>query len=258
MLIIISPAKTLDYESVPDTTKQSKPLMLDRAATLVEELRKKGQRDIANLMSVSDKIANLNVERYKRWSKGDLPSDSKQAVYAFMGDVYSGLNAASFDREDLNFAQKHLRILSGLYGVLRPLDSMQAHRLEMGTKLPTHKGDTLYEYWGDDITKILNKHALSSNFKFLINLASNEYFRAVNTTILKTQIIAPVFRDQKNGQYKIISFYAKKARGMMANFIIKNRISRPAELHDFSAGGYYFDKSSSADHQPVFLRDEQD
>ncbi|MEC9247937.1 MAG: peroxide stress protein YaaA [Pseudomonadota bacterium] len=257
MLITISPAKTLDFETPPTVAKHSNPLMLEEAETLIEIMRKKTKSEITTLMNISDKIATLNVERYQRWSKQNRKSSCKQAIYAFMGDVYTGLDAYSLDKKDIEYAQKHLRILSGLYGLLRPLDTMQAYRLEMGTKLLTEKGRTLYDFWGDEITKLLNKHARETQSRFLVNLASEEYFKAVNKAKLDAELITPIFKDEKNGKFKVVSFYAKKARGMMAKFLIESRIKQPSDIGDFCSGGYYLDGTSSSESTPIFLRKEQ-
>ena len=231
--------------------------MLTNAEELIRVMRGKDVEEIRELMKVSEKIAALNIERYRDWSIEKNKSQGKQAIYAFMGDVYTGLNAASFSSEDIQFAQTHLRILSGLYGMLRPLDKMQAYRLEMGTKITTDKGKSLYDFWGNEVTLMLNKHAKVSGSSYLLNLASEEYFKVIKKEELNLDLVTPIFKDKKNGKYKIISFYAKKARGMLASFTIKNRITNPADLTEFNEQGYFFDSTNSEPHTPVFLREEQ-
>lgn len=256
MLIVLSPAKSLDFESPVPSHKQSQPDFLDRSAELVDTLREYSPDDLSELMNISNKLGELNVERYANWQRPFNEDNARQAIFAFTGDVYTGLDVASLKAADRDFAQKHLRILSGLYGVLRPLDLMQAYRLEMGTSLPVGQHKNLYEFWGDQISEALNAELEKQKHPALINLASNEYFKAVNRKKLNADIISPVFKDHKNGQYKIISFYAKKARGMMANWIIRNRVDQPAGLQDFAVAGYRFSPADSSDDKPVFLRKE--
>ncbi|MDA8693902.1 peroxide stress protein YaaA [Pseudomonadales bacterium] len=257
MLVVISPAKTLDFETPAITNTATKPLMLKDSAELVDIMRGYAPDDIVNLMGVSQKIGELNSERFMNWHTPFTKKNAKQALLAFKGDVYTGLDAESFNEDDFTFAQSHLRILSGLYGVLRPLDLIQAYRLEMGTKLENGRGKNLYEFWGSQPSAALKKQLAGMKSKVLINLASNEYFNAVDKKLLDTEIITPVFKDYKNGKYKIISFYAKKARGLMSAYIIKHRIEDPAKLKKFNTAGYRFDKDSSDAKQWVFLRDEQ-
>ena len=257
MLIVISPAKTLDYESPPVTSKRSAPDFIDQSAVLIERLRELTPPDIEKLMGISQKLADLNFGRYLNWSKEASTENAKQAVLAFKGDVYTGLEAETFSEEDFDYAQDHLRILSGLYGVLKPLDLMQPYRLEMGTRLSNSSGKDLYTFWGDQIVAAINRQLESLGTKTLVNLASNEYFKSVNTAQLDGDIIAPVFKDKKSGKYKIISFYAKKARGLMSAWIIRNRVKDPNKLQDFNEGGYYFSDKESSPSEPVFLREEQ-
>ena len=257
MLVVISPAKTLDFETPAITNTATKPLMLKDSAELVDIMRGYAPDDIVNLMGVSQKIGELNSERFMNWHTPFTKKNAKQALLAFKGDVYTGLNAESFSEDDFAFAQSHLRILSGLYGVLRPLDLIQAYRLEMGTKLENGRGKNLYEFWGSQPSVALKKQLAGMKSKVLINLASNEYFNVVDKKLLDTEIITPVFKDYKNGKYKIISFYAKRARGLMSAYIIKHRIEDPAKLRKFNTAGYRFDKDSSDAKQWVFLRDEQ-
>ncbi len=254
MLSVISPAKTLDLESPLPTAQASQPELLDDATRLIAELRKFSPMDIAEFMDVSMKIAELNFERFQQWSLPFTPENARPAVFAFKGDVYDGLDAYTLNKTQIKFLQAHLRILSGLYGILRPLDLLQPYRLEMGRKLATEHAKHLYEFWGDTLTQILNRELEAQNSEVLINLASNEYFKAIKKRLLHADIITPVFKDWKNGQYKIISFFAKKARGMMVRYIAINRIDRPEGLKDFDLGGYHFDPTLSESNQWVFTR----
>lgn len=256
MLVVISPAKNLDYDSAPVTKKFSEPDFLDHAQELIEQLKVLSPEQIADLMKLSGKLATLNSNRYLEWSLPFNTDNAKQAILAFNGDVYTGLEADAFSAADFTYAQKHLRILSGLYGLLKPLDLMQAYRLEMGTKFENSRGKNLYEFWGDIITQALNKQLKSQKSEALVNLASTEYFKSVKPKLLEADIITPQFKDQKNGQYKIISFYAKKARGLMAAYIIKNRISNVEDLKGFDVDGYYFCPEQSDGKTLMFLRDE--
>ncbi|MCY1292659.1 hypothetical protein D9M68_591740 [compost metagenome] len=255
MLMVISPAKTLDYETPPATSRFTQPEYLDHAQELIGQLRELTPLQIGELMHLSDKLAGLNAARYASWHPQFTPDNAKQALLAFKGDVYTGLHAEDFSEADFDFAQRHLRMLSGLYGVLRPLDLMQPYRLEMGTKLANARGKDLYAFWGGRISGWLNEALAAQGDEVLLNLASNEYFGAVQRKALNARVIDTEFRDLKNGQYKIISFYAKKARGLMARHVIKERLTDPADLKDFDAQGYYYSaKDSSADNL-VFLRD---
>ena len=256
MLVIISPAKTLDFENPAVSKVATKPAMLKDASELVDVMRGYAPDGIMDLMGVSQKIGELNVERFHNLHTAFNKSNAKQALLAFKGDVYTGLDADSLTEPDFEFAQHHLRILSGLYGVLRPLDLIQPYRLEMGVKLSTDKGKNLYEFWGDKPAKAINKQLKSLQSDYLINLASNEYFNAVDQNVLNASVITPVFKDYKNGKYKIISFFAKKARGLMSAYIIKNRIEDPAKLKKFKVAGYRYDKESSTPTEWVYLRDE--
>ena len=257
MLMVISPAKTLDYDTPPVIDKSTQPRFVEHSVELIEVLREKSPQDIAKLMSLSDKLASLNVARYGSWERESTPQNAKQALLAFKGDVYTGLNAEDFSTDDFAFAQQHLRMLSGLYGLLRPLDLMQPYRLEMGTKLVNPRGKDLYTFWGERISQWLNEDLEAQGDQVLLNLASQEYFGAVKPKALTARVIDTVFKDQKNGQYKIISFYAKKARGLMARYVIKERLQDPEGLKDFNLDGYRFDAASSSENQLVFLRDEQ-
>lgn len=257
VLIVISPAKTLDYETPPTTKKSSQPALLEDSQELINGLKRLAPQDIAKLMKLSDKLGALNYDRYQQWQQPFTKENAKQALLAFKGDVYTGLDAESFNQDELAFAQKHLRILSGLYGVLKPLDLMQAYRLEMGTKLNNARGKDLYEFWGERITTLLNKQLKSLKSDVLVNLASNEYFKAVKKEQLNATIITPVFKDKKNGQYKIISFYAKKARGLMSAYAIEKGITDVAKLKRFNKEGYKYAKELSDDSEWVFTREEQ-
>jgi cytoplasmic iron level regulating protein YaaA (DUF328/UPF0246 family) len=255
MLTVISPAKTLDFETAPTTRRATQPAFLDAAAELVEDARGLSPDALRDLMGVSGKIAELNHERFMNWSPPFDLDNAKQAVLAFRGDVYTGLEAETLDSAGLAFAQKHLRILSGLYGLLRPLDLMQPYRLEMGLKFANRGGANLYAFWGDRLTRTLDRQLGKSGSRVLVNLASNEYFKVLQPKALDAEIVTPVFKDLKGGKYKIISFYAKKARGQMARFIIDNAINDPEALKDFDVAGYRYSRDESAARELVFTRD---
>ncbi len=258
MLMVISPAKTLDFDTPPTTKRYTQPQFLDHSQELINQLRDLTPAQIGELMHLSDKLSGLNAARFGSWNPAFTPENAKQALLAFKGDVYTGLDADTLSGPDLTYAQKHLRMLSGLYGLLRPLDLMQPYRLEMGTKLANARGKDLYAFWGDRISEWLNEALKEQGDDVLLNLASNEYFSAVKRPALNARVIETEFRDQKNGQYKIISFYAKKARGMMTRFVISERISKPKDLTQFDAHGYRYSKELSSPDKLVFLRDEQD
>ncbi|MFW1689916.1 peroxide stress protein YaaA [Acinetobacter ursingii] len=257
MLSVISPAKTLDYETTLPTDKHTLPRLLDQSEQLIEVCRELSASQIASLMSVSDKIATLNADRFRDWTADLSLANARQAIYAFKGDVYTGLDAYSLKQADIEFAQTHLRMLSGLYGLLRPLDLMMPYRLEMGTKLHNPRGHNLYEFWDDQITQLIIKDLEHTKTDILVNIASDEYYKSVNEKLIDAQIIKPVFLDQKNGKYKVISFYAKKARGLMARFIIENKLEKAQDLKAFNGDGYYFDADNSTESELVFKRDEQ-
>ncbi|ATU45277.1 hypothetical protein CS557_07255 [Acinetobacter junii] len=257
MLALISPAKTLDYETALPTDTYTQPRLLEQSQQLIDVCRKLSATEIASLMTVSEKIANLNVERFRDWNAEFDFSNARQALFAFKGDVYTGLDAYHLKDHDIDFAQQHLRMLSGLYGLLRPLDLMMPYRLEMGTKLKNSRGNNLYEFWGSIITDQINQDLTEIDAKLLVNLASDEYYKSVNEKKIRAEIIKPVFLDQKNGKYKVISFYAKKARGLMARYLIENKLSQVEQLKAFDSEGYYFDAESSSDKELVFKRDEQ-
>mgnify|MGYP001027026432 CR=1 FL=1 len=252
MLTVISPAKTLDFESPSVTSKNSKPIFAEQTRQLVEVMRSKNARDLTKLMGISPKLAELNVERFKNFKVRSR--NAKQALLAFKGDVYIGLDAETYGERDFNFAQKNLRILSGLYGLLRPLDLIQPYRLEMGIKLKTSGGKSLYDFWGSDIVNALETELEDHRNKTLINLASNEYFKSIPRNTLNGPLITPVFKDYNNGTYKVLGFFAKKARGSMATFIVKNRINKPEDIKAFNDDGYIYNETYSSETQWVFTR----
>ena len=256
MLTVISPAKTLDFETAPTTRRSTRPQFIERAAELVKEARELSPEDLRELMGVSEKIAELNHRRFMEWSEPFNLDNARQAILAFKGDVYTGLQAETLSVAQLQFAQQHLRILSGLYGLLRPLDLMQPYRLEMGVRFATSGGRNLYEFWGDSLTRALNTQLGKSGSRVLVNLASNEYFKSLQPGALDAEIITPVFKDLKGGKYKVISFYAKKARGQMARFIIDNELNEPGGLRRFRRDGYRYNRAESTAREPVFTRDE--
>ncbi len=256
MLTVLSPAKSLDYESPLATTKSSEPRMLDQASALVDVMATKSPRSLSRMMGISADLAELNHERFQEWQVPFPPGSSRPSILAFNGDVYIGLDAKSFNQRDFTYSQKVLRILSGLYGVLRPLDEMMPYRLEMGSKLRTRKGKDLYAFWGSSITDVLNHDlAASPGDNVLVNLASNEYFKAVRTAELDAPVVSPAFLDAKaDGDYRTVSFFAKKARGSMAAWMVRQRISEVDQLTKFDGMGYAHDPSRSTDDRPVFVR----
>ncbi|MGR5331413.1 peroxide stress protein YaaA [Photobacterium damselae] len=257
MLIVVSPAKTLDYESPLVTEQYTLPELTEHSQQLIEVCRELTPMDIARLMKVSDKIAGLNSARFAEWVPTFTPENARPAMFAFKGDVYTGLAAETMTDEQIAYAQQHFRMLSGLYGLLRPLDLMQPYRLEMGTKLENPRGANLYQFWGNIITDKVNLALAEQGDDILVNLASNEYFKSVKPKQVKGTIITPVFKDAKKGQYKVISFYAKKARGLMARYIIDNQIDSIEKLKEFDAAGYYFVAAESTATELVFKREEQ-
>ena len=258
MLSVISPAKTLDFETPSTTHHVTQPDFLTESQGLIDILREYSPQQISELMGISDKLAGLNAARFAEWEPPFSLDNAKPAAQAFQGDVYTGLEADTFSKTENHFAQTHLRILSGLYGLLRPLDLIQAYRLEMGTKLANNAGKDLYAYWRPTLTKALDEAIVASGSKELVNLASNEYFKAVDTKKLDARIITPVFKDEKNGSFKIISFYAKKARGLMSAWIIREQVNTPEALQDFNVAGYRFDAAASENNTLVFTRREAD
>ncbi|MBK1789647.1 peroxide stress protein YaaA [Persicirhabdus sediminis] len=257
MIFLLSPAKTLDYESPLPELTASMPSFLDDSEVLASQLAEYAPEQISALMKVSEKIAELNAGRFEQWHKNYTAPKGRPAIFAFKGDVYQGLDVASWNADELASAQSQIRILSGLYGMLRPLDLMLPYRLEMGTKLENERGANLYKFWGSQLTDALNAELAGQSNPAVVNLASNEYYKAIQPKNLQAPIITPVFKDEKNGKFKIISFYAKKARGLMAAWAIRNKITDPAELKNFSEAGYVYDAASSKDGQLVFLRAEQ-
>jgi len=255
MLSVISPAKTLDYDSPVATRKATQPEFLERSEELIQDARRLDPSDIRSLMGVSENIAALNHQRFMDWHRPFDTDNARQAILAFKGDVYTGLEAHTLDAKQLAYAQKHLRILSGLYGLLRPLDLMQAYRLEMGLRFTNSGGKNLYEFWGDALSQSLNKQLKKTSTPVLLNLASNEYFKAVKPGALDGEVITPVFKDLKNGKYKIISFYAKKARGQMARYIIDREVNDVAALKKYRVAGYRYNAAESSARELVFTRD---
>ena len=253
-LILLSPAKSLDFDRKLNCTKSSIPDFIPESRVLINHLLKMKKEEIGSLMNISQKLTDLNYDRYKSWNKDFNLNNSRHAIYCFTGDVYKGLDVNSFSLEDLEYSQDHLRILSGLYGLLRPLDLMKPYRLEMGVKLQTDKCRNLYDFWGDKLTDKLNQNFIESKNEYLINLASNEYFDSVNKSRISKKIITPKFLDKKNGNYKVISFFAKKARGSMASYIIKNKIQTINELENFKGLEYKFCNKRSDEKNLVFIR----
>lgn len=257
MLMVISPAKTLDYESPLATSRFTQPALLEKSQQLIDVARDLSPAQIASLMGISDKLAHLNADRFSQWQPPFSPDNARQAILAFKGDVYTGLQAETFSEADFDFAQKHLRMLSGLYGLLRPLDLMQPYRLEMGIKLANPAGKDLYSFWGDLLTQKLNDALAEQDDDVLINLASDEYFKAIKPKQLNAELVKPVFLDEKNGKFKVISFYAKKARGLMSRYVIEKRLTKPTQLKKFDVDGYFFDAAESKGNELVFKRREQ-
>lgn len=254
MKIIISPAKNIDFNSDFNYNTFSNLKFEKEAKTLVSILKKYDSKKLASLMKISDKLADLNFSRYQNWELPFTNENAKQAIGVFNGDVYRGINVSTFDDNDLQFAQENLRILSGLYGILKPLDLIQPYRLEMGTKLKNKKGKNLYEFWGDKITKFLNDEFKSDQNPILVNLASIEYFKVINKPKLKAKIITPEFKELRNGQLKIISFSAKRARGLMSRYIIKNKIENIEDIKAFDLENYHYDDNLSDEQNFIFTR----
>jgi cytoplasmic iron level regulating protein YaaA (DUF328/UPF0246 family) len=254
MLFLLSPAKKLDYDSPLHIETHTQPLFVDQAAGLIKVLKTKSAEDISELMSLSPALSELNVQRYAHWKRSFTQANSRQAVLAFNGDVYEGLEAATLSAKQLDWAQEHVAILSGLYGVLRPLDLMQPYRLEMGTRLATPKGKNLYEYWGSTIAGYLNERQAGQKAPVIVNLASEEYFKSVDLKTLKARVVQCVFQDWKNGAWKVISFHAKRARGLMARYAILHKVSKPEGLQGFDLEGYKFDAAASSEDKLVFRR----
>ncbi len=254
MMIVISPAKTLDFESEKRNLQGTTPHFQDDAVKVAAVMRKQSEKKLAALMDISKDLAQLNYMRYQQWGVQTDNTSKRHALLAFKGDVYIGLQAETFSDEQLQYAQEHLRILSGLYGLLRPLDLIEAYRLEMGTKINIGRKKDLYAFWQEKITLKLKEEMLQVGSSHLINLASNEYFKSINTKKLGVSIISPQFKEEKNGELKMISFFAKKARGMMSRFIITNDITNPEHLSAFSEDGYRYDPARSTPEKPLFIR----
>ena len=257
MLIVLSPAKSLDYKTPVKVKAPTLPEFVSESAKLIAELKKLSPQEVANLMGLSDQLAALNVGRYRDWSKKFTDENSKPAIYAFNGDVYDGFDVKSLNAKAIDFAQDHVRILSGLYGALRPLDLMQPYRLEMGTSFKNARGKDLYAFWGERVTDSLKCILEKQKRPVLLNLASEEYFKVLQAKNLNCPVISPVFQDGKDGKYKIISFYAKRARGLMARYVVENRITDPADLKGFNLDGYKYVASESKPEKPLFRRPER-
>ncbi|MCH8550659.1 MAG: peroxide stress protein YaaA [Natronospirillum sp.] len=257
MLAVISPAKTLDYETTPPAVKLSEPLFPEAAAELVDTMRRYSPSDLQALMGISEKLAVQNAERFSHWQWPFPEGEARAALFAFKGDVYAGLDAYNLDRESIAYLEDHLRILSGLYGVLRPTDEMLPYRLEMGKKVTTGKGDDLYQFWGARLAEHVQQAAAGHRDSTVVNLASEEYFRSLKPHLKDVSVVTPVFKDWKNGRYKIISFFAKKARGMMVRYMAEHKIESVENLKRFDFGGYTYDESSSTADEWVFLRKQE-
>jgi len=257
MLSILSPSKTQDFSDDRfdvHQLPQSEPALWQESQRLVQEMKNKSSQEIQQLMSVSEAIAQLNYERYQNFDASFSAENARQALLAFRGDVYTDIAVHEYSKEDFDFAQQHLRILSGLYGLLRPMDLMQPYRLEMKTRLSSSRGNNLYEFWGDRITRLLKEDLQQHDNQMLVNLASNEYFKVVWTRLLGAEVISPVFKEYKEGEYKVVAIYAKRARGKMANFIVKNRIDQAEQLKTFTEGGYEYSDNLSSAQEWVFVR----
>ena len=256
MLILLSPAKSLDFQSPPHIAQYTQPAFLEQSASLIRQLRRLSPADIATLMTLSDALARLNFHRYADWHLPFSPDNAKQAALAFDGDVYDGLDARTLSADDLAFAQRQVRILSGLYGILRPLDLMQPYRLEMGTQLANEAGKDLYAFWGERLLTAINDELAAMARPVVVNLASEEYFKAAVGKKIAGAVIQPVFEDWKSGRYKIVSFYAKRARGLMTRYAVQNRLLEPEGLKNFAEEGYAFAPDASDATRWVFRRRE--
>ena len=254
MLVLVSPAKKLDFNEMAAPISHSQPDFLDRSAVLIKQAKKLSRADLSRLMKLSDKLTELNFERFKAYSPPFTKSNAKQAALAFNGDTYVGLDAPSLSEDDLVYAQDHLRILSGLYGMLRPLDLIQPYRLEMGSRLKNPKGADLYDFWGDDLADAIDHIAATHKESVVINLASNEYFKAARPKTIQTRVITPVFKEVKGGVAKVLGLFAKRARGSMARYIITNRIEKSEKLKKFKEGEYAYQADLSGDDTWVFTR----
>ena len=258
MLTVLSPAKKLDFETENTSSASAQPRFLSQAKKLVRDAKKLKSEDLQSLMGISSNLADLNVARFKAFKPPFTPANARPAIDAFQGDVYVGFEAKTLGQAEREFAEDNIRILSGLYGLLKPLDLMQAYRLEMGTRFANERGSNLYEFWGDRLAKEIDKDLKEHEHKVLINLASNEYFKAVPKKSLKANVITPVFQDVKDGRARVISFLAKKARGTMARYVVDNRISNPEALKEFTGGGYRYDAEQSTEDRWIFSRPQPD
>lgn len=254
MIVLLSPAKTLDYTTPTPTQDYTIPEELEKSEKLIKALKKYSVKKLSDLMSLSTDLSQLNVGRYQTWNTNFSTENAKQAIFAFKGEVYNGLQAYDFNHEDIQFAQNHVRLLSGLHGALKPLDLIQPYRLEMGTKLKVGRKNNLYEFWGDEVTNRINNQLEAIDSEIVVNLASAEYFKVINTKKLKAKVITPNFYDNKNGTYKMIQMYAKKMRGAMAAFIVKNQLKSATDLQAFDAEGYFFKSDLSSAENLVFHR----
>tara|TARA_Y100000991_G_scaffold215493_1_gene206135 strand:+ start:5478 stop:6251 length:774 start_codon:yes stop_codon:yes gene_type:complete len=254
MITIISPAKSLDFVNKTPISDYSLPIFLKESQKIVNVLKDYSPKDLSKLMNISKDLGLLNASRYQNYKTPFNQENAKQAIFAFTGDVYKGLDAKSLTSDTINYAQAHLKILSGLYGILKPLDLIQAYRLEMGTKISINNSISLYDFWSNKITSELSSNLENTNSQFLLNLASNEYSKSINMKLLNTKVITPIFKDWKNGQYKIISFFAKKARGLMSNFVLENKIKNQNDLKAFDSGGYIYNEDFSTEKSLVFTR----
>jgi len=256
MLILLSPSKRLDFESPPPTGTYTKPEYLDDAETLVDQLRDYNVEELGELMDISEDLSELNDERYREFETPFTPDNAKQALFAYDGDVFRDLDCEGYDEADFDYLQDHVRIISGLYGLLRPLDLIQPYRLEMGTDLENPRGDDLYEFWGDRLAESVNAALDGQGDDVILNLASNEYFEAVDRSNLDGELISPTFKDHRSGRYMVISVYLKRLRGTMTDWVVRERIEDPDRLPEFDRHGYWYDEERSSMEEPVFLRDE--
>ncbi len=257
MLIVLSPAKSLDFKTPATTSRFTIPQFLEQSEVLVNQLKDFSPAELASLMKISDKLAVLNVARYGSWCLPLTTDNAKQSILSFTGDVYRGLDATTLNQDGLDYSQKRVRILSGLYGILKPLDLMQPYRLEMGSRLQNAKGKDLYEFWGDDLNHSVSTELQTHDYPVLINLASKEYFTSLRLASFNYQVITPVFKDWKNGQYKHINFYAKKARGLMTRYAIDKQIEDPEQLKQFDYEGYQYDENLSDQSSWVYTRKQK-
>ena len=254
MLVLLSPSKTMAFEDDVTYSEYTMPPFKDEALPLIEQLRQYAPEDVAGLMNINDKLARLNFDRFQQYDPQFHNNHTRQALLAYRGDVYDGIPVSQYGKQEFDFAQQTVRILSGLYGILRPLDLIQPYRLEMSTKLPNPSGNSLYDYWREALTHYLNETLKQEAHEAVVNLASNEYFKAIDANKLEKPVITPVFKENKNGTYKTIAIYAKKARGMMTDFIIRNQVTKPAHLKGFDEAGYCYQASMSSDRELVFVR----